>query len=122
MAFEVDKTGTENLAAGTFAGEDLSTHQGKAVVVTGVGVKLAFSAVDSGRPGVLANAPSSGQAASVYGGPNIAIAKAGLAIAIGDHVTVSGSAYFTPTTSFTYAIGQGRTAVASGVNFALRLF
>lgn len=122
MAFENDRTGTENLAAGAAAGEDLTTHQGKAVVVTGVGVKLAFTVTDSGRPYVLANAPSSGAVATVYGGPNVAIAKASAAIALGDYVTVSTSAYFASTTSFTYAIGQARTAVASGLNFALRMF
>lgn len=122
MAFESDRTGAEQLAAGTNAGEDLTTHRGKAVVVTGVGVKLCFDSVASGPPYVLANNPSSGVAASVYGGPNIIEAKAALALALGDFVTVSTSAYFTPTTSFTYAIGTARTAVASGLTFALRMF
>ena len=122
MAFEVDKIGAETLAAGGFAGEDLTTHQGKAVVATGVGVKLCFDAVASGPPYVLGNAPSSGTAAAVYGGPNTIQAKAAVAVALGDYITVSASAYFTPTTSFTYAIGTARTAVASGITFALRMF
>lgn len=122
MAFEVDKTGAENCQAGFAAGEDLSGHTGKAVRLTGTGVRAAYTAIDSGPVYVLANAPSSGQPAIIYGGPNIVEAKAGAAVLLGDYVTVSTSAFFTTTASWTFAVGTVRSAVASGSTFGLRLF
>lgn len=120
MAFDQNQIGAENLGPGTRAAQDLRQFQHFAVQVFPTGVLLATTTT-SGQPYILMNEPDSGEACSVFGAPNVAKSAAGVAVAVGNWITLGGSSSLI-VGSQGNAIGQARTAAASGGIFSCRLF
>jgi hypothetical protein len=118
MPFDVNEISAEHVTVK--AGEDLRTYQHYAMKVTNNGVIRSTGLVTSGQAFVLMNRPNSGEAATLYGPPNVAKAISGAAVVTGMYMTDVASAYFIQG-SFGNAYGYAQETVNSGSIFALRL-
>lgn len=120
MAFQAQETSSEHTTVA--AGTDLRSLQYLAVQVTDNGVLLAVTDTGSGKQFVLMNKPDSGDNAEIWGAPNVAKARAGLAVTIGNWVTANGSAHLIQTSAANdLACGVALETVSSGELFACRL-
>lgn len=111
------------------AAQDLRAQQYKVVNMDANGVRLSVANAGSGHCYILENTPNSGQNVTLNTAPNVTKAWAGGAIAIGQLIAPTNSAYCVATSAGIYAnsanvllLGVALTAASSGSLFDLQLF
>lgn len=109
MAFENPKLPM----TGVLAGEDLSTHQFKVMVLDGNGKVVRQTTAGADWDGVLQDKPLQDQAATVATAGETKV-EAGATVAPGDLVMVDATARVIPATATNFAGGRARTGGDAG--------